>query len=109
LNNELHFEPIKQEAWYKQIKDRITNSKRLIDRMSIKEINQMYDQKKFLCDDCGKELEKADIPLEDHISHLINPFTIWSCEDCIIKCEKEGRIVGATEEPEPEQWQVDNI
>lgn len=77
--------------------------------MSIKEINQMYEQKKTLCDDCGKELEKSNIPLDDHISHLINPRVIWSCEDCIIKCVKDGRVIASTKEPEPEQWQVDNI
>lgn len=109
MNHELYFQPIKQEDWYKQIKDRIVNSKRPIDKMSIKEINQMYENKKFLCDDCGKELEKSDIPLEDHISHLINPMVLWSCEDCIIKCMKNGNVIGATEEPKPDQWQLDNI
>ena len=106
---ELHCKPNKQESWYIQIKDEIQTSKRSIDKMSIKEINQMYDNKKFLCDDCGKELEKSDISLEDHISHMINPMVIWSCEDCIIKCVKDGRVIASTKEPEPEQWQVDNI
>ena len=105
----LHIKPQKQEAWYLQIKNEIQTNKRTIDKMSIKEINQMYEQKKILCDDCGKELEKSNIPLDDHISHLINPRVIWSCEDCIIKCVKDGRVIASTKEPEPEQWQVDNI
>ena len=105
----LHIKPQKQEAWYLQIKNDIQNSKRVVDKMSIKEINQMYTQKKTLCDDCGKELEKSNIPLEDHISHLINPRVIWSCEDCIIKCVKDGRVIASSKESEPEQWQIDNI
>ena len=108
MNDTLHVKRVKQESWYKQIKDRIPNSKRPIDQLSISQINQMYKQKKFLCDDCGNELEKSDIPLEDHISHLINPMVLWSCEDCIIKCMKNGSVIGATEE-NPNQWQIDNI
>lgn len=77
--------------------------------MSIKEINQMYEQKKFLCDDYGKELEKSDILIEDHVSHLINPRIIWSCEDCIIKCIKNGDVIASTKESKPEQWQLDNV
>lgn len=109
MTAELYFKPNKQESWYKQIKDEIQTSKRTIDKMSIKEINQMYEQKKILCDDCGKDLERSDIPLEDHITHLINPMIIWSCEDCVIKCVKNGNVIGATEESKPDQWQLDNI
>ncbi len=110
MPTELFFKPIKQEAWYLQIKDKIPNSKRPIDKMSIKQINQMYENKKFLCDDCGKELEKPNnIPLEDHIIHLINPIVLWSCEDCILKCEKEGRVIASTKEPDPKQYQIDGV
>ena len=104
---ELNIKPAKQIPWYLQIKDNIIYSKRIIDELSIKEINQMYKSKKFLCDDCGKELEKSDIPMDDHISHLINPRVIWSCEDCIIQCMKNGNVI-ASNEPEPESWQTEN-
>ncbi len=109
MDRELHLEPIKQEAWHKQIKGEIEASKRPIDKMSIAEINQMYEQKKFLCDDCGKELERSDVSLEEHITHLINPIVLWSCDDCIIKCMKNGSVIAATEEPDPDQWQIENV
>lgn len=104
----LHFQPIKQEAWYLQIKDEIQTSKRPIDKMSIAEILKMYENKKYLCDTCNKELGKNEFTLNDHIAHLINPIIHWSCEDCIIKDMKQGNIIGATKEPKPERWQSNN-
>lgn len=103
----LSFEPVKQQAWHLQIKDEILTSKRTIDKLSIKQINLMYENKKFLCDDCGDKFEKLDISLADHILHLINPSIFWSCDDCIITCMKEGRVI-ASSEPKPEQYQLDN-
>jgi len=105
----LHFQPIKQEAWYLQIKDEISNSKRPIDEMSIAEIRKMYQENIFSCDTCGKKFEKNNFTLDEHITHLINPIVLWSCEDCIMKDLKQGNIVGATEEPEPNQWQSENV
>lgn len=54
--DKLFLEPIRQETWYLQIKDEISHSKRPIDKMSIAEILQMYRERKFLCDTCGKQL-----------------------------------------------------
>jgi hypothetical protein len=91
-------EPIKQDAWYFQIKDEIPHSKRPIDKKPIAEILQMYRARKFLCDTCGKELiGKIDFSIEDHIAHMINPIILWSCEDCIMSDIKNGRVVAATD------------
>jgi len=109
LTADLHFQPIKQEAWYLQIKEKIPNSKRPIDKMSIAEIRKMYQENNFVCDTCGNKFERNNFTLEEHITHLINPIVLWSCEDCIMKDLKQGNIVGATEEPEPNQWQSENV
>ncbi len=90
-------EPIKQEAWYLQIKDEIPHSKRPIDKMSIADVLHMYRERKFVCDTCGKELGKIDFPLEEHIAHMINPIILWSCEDCIMSDIKNGRVIAATD------------
>lgn len=102
----LHFQPIKQEAWYLQIKDEIQTSKRLIDKMSIAEILKMYQNKKYLCDTCNKELGKNEFTLDDHIAHLINPIIYWNCEDCIITDIKNGKIFATTETTT--KWQSNN-
>ena len=109
MESELRFEPIEQEAWYLQIKDELPTSKRTIDKMSIAEILTMYDNKKFLCDTCDKELGKYSFSLEDHIAHMINPIIVWSCEDCLMRDVKQGNIIGSTKEPKPELWQTENI
>ena len=93
----MHLEPVKQQAWYIQIKDEIQGSKRPVDKMSVHEVLEMYREKKFLCDTCGKELGRIDFSVEDHIAHIINPIVLWSCEDCIIGDMKAGRILAATE------------
>jgi hypothetical protein len=92
-------EPIRQEAWYLQIKDEILRSKRPIDSMPIAEVLQMYRERKFVCDTCGKDLvgRSTDISLEDHIAHIINPVVLWSCEDCIMSDINNERVMGATE------------
>jgi len=108
LESNLYFEPIRQESWYLQIKEKITYSKRSIDKMSIAEIIEMYQNKNFLCDSCGKKLGKNNFTLEDHITHLINPIVLWNCDDCIIKDIHNGKIMGQTE-TEPEDWQTSNV
>lgn len=104
---ELYTSPIKQEAWYKQIRKEIENSKRPIDKMSIAEINKMYEEGKFLCDTCGKEMIGSKILLKDHILHLINPSILWCCEDCYQSDLRNDRII-AMEESHPESWQEQN-
>jgi hypothetical protein len=94
---ELSFEPIIQQAWYLQIQDQIQSSKRLIDKMPIAAILEMYRERKFLCDTCGRGLGRIDFSLKDHIAHMINPSIIWSCEDCLIDDMKHNRIVASTE------------
>lgn len=106
---QLHCKPIKQQSWYLQIKDTIQNSKRPIDKMSIAEIRKMYEDNNFVCDTCGKKFEKDNFTLEEHITHLINPIVLWSCEDCIMTDLKQGNIIGSTEESKPEKWQTENI
>jgi len=107
--DDLIFKPVKQQAWYLQIKEKIASSKRPIDKMSIAEVFKMYENQTFFCDTCGKHLGKRDFSLEDHIIHLINPIILWSCDDCLIDDMKEGRIIGSTKEPDPKKWQIDNI
>ncbi|MGH9999013.1 MAG: hypothetical protein ACRD90_04030 [Nitrosopumilaceae archaeon] len=104
----LSFTPIKQEAWYKQIREDIAKGKRPIDRMSIAEIKKLYEEKKFLCDSCGKEIGKCDYTLEEHVLHLINPSYLWTCEDCYQSDLRSDRIIAMTEEPKPEVWQDQN-
>lgn len=103
---DLHFQPIKQEAWHLQIKDKIQTSKRPIDKLSIAEIRKMYQENMFSCDTCGKKFEKNNFTLEEHITHLINPIVLWSCEDCIIKDLKNGNVIGATE---PDSTKTNNF
>lgn len=93
---QLFLEPIKQQAWYLQIKDEIQRSKRPIDKMPIAEILQMYRERKFLCDTCGKAID-MHTSLEDHIAHMINPIVLWSCEDCIMSDIKNGKVIAATD------------
>jgi hypothetical protein len=100
--------PIKQQAWYLQIKEKIVQSKRPLDRMSIAEISQIYRERRFLCDKCGKELQNPNnIPLEEHVIHLINPLTEWACEDCFQSDLRNGRIIAMSEQ-KPEGWQEES-
>jgi hypothetical protein len=100
--------PIKQEAWYKQIREEITISKRPIDKMSVAEINKMYEEGKFLCDTCSKELFGFKKSLTDHVLHLINPAILWSCEDCFQSDLRNHRIIAMADEPAPYKWQDQN-
>lgn len=75
--------------------------------MSIAEILKIYQNKEYLCDTCNKKLEKNKFTLKDHITHLINPTVLWSCEDCIIKDMKSGNII-AEAETKLESWQIRN-
>ena len=106
MEPELHFEPIKQQEWYLQIKDEISNSKRPIDKMSIAKILKMYQNNDFVCDDCGNKLGKINFTLEDHIAHLINPIVHWSCEDCIMQDMQNGRVLATSETTS--KWQLSN-
>ena len=97
MEENLSLEPIKQEAWHLQLKDKRQSGKRPIDKMSTAQVLQMYRERKFLCDTCGKELVgRVDFSLEDHIVHLINPIMLWSCEDCIMDDYKNGRVIATT-------------
>ena len=90
-------EPIIQEGcWHLQLKGKRQSGKRPIDKMSIAEVLQMYEERKFLCDTCGKELGRTEYSLIDHIIHLINPMILWSCDDCIISDIKNGNVIAAT-------------
>lgn len=102
----LSCEPIKQQQWFKQIRDEIANSKRPIDKMSIAEIRKMYQERKFLCDSCGKQFDKCEYTLEEHIIHLINPSYFWSCEDCFQNDLRNDRIIAMPEE-KIDQWKKD--
>lgn len=104
----LGIEPIKQQAWHLQVKDKVKISKRPIDKMSIAEIYDMYENKKFLCDECGSSLGKIDFSLKDHILHMINPKQIWCCEDCVIKNMKSENFIGMVETKE-NNYQLNNI
>lgn len=105
-------DPVKNGAWYEQIKDNISNSKRFIDKMSLAEINAMYKQREFICDGCGKHLDSVNFKLnkdtfEKHIIHLINPLFYWVCEDCIHYELKNGNVIAMTEDKD-EEWQIEN-
>ncbi len=85
-------------SWYSQIKEKIGHSKRPIDKMSIKEINEMYKKGIFNCDSCGNEFDKTDFTLRDHISHLIDPLYYWVCEDCFQSDLRNNHIIAIEEE-----------
>jgi hypothetical protein len=105
----LFSKPIKQESWYLQIKEKIGKSKRPIDNMSVAQVRQIYIDRQFLCDLCGKILQNpSNISLEEHILHLINPSVEWSCEDCFQSDLRNGRILAMSEDPKAEQWQQQN-
>ena len=76
--------------------------------MSVAEIRKMYQDNAFVCDTCGHGFTKNNFTLEEHITHLINPIVLWSCEDCILKDMKQGNIIGASEETTPKRWQTEN-
>jgi hypothetical protein len=103
---QLLWTPAKQEPWYDQIKDDIQNSKRPTDKMSVKQIKEMYIERKFLCDTCGKEFDKTDFTLEEHILHLIDPIYYWSCEDCFQSDLRNNRIIAMSEE-KIQNWQCE--
>jgi hypothetical protein len=105
----LHWTPSKQEQWYLQVRDDIIKSKRPIDKMSRKEINEMYTEGKFLCDSCGKKFDKTNYTLKEHVIHLIDPLYYWICEDCFQSDLRNNRIIAMSEEPKPENWQIKNI
>ena len=104
LVSELGFKLIPQIAWYSQIAEQIKTSKRIIDTLPIKDISDMYDSKKFICDTCGKSLEKCDFSVSDHVTHLINPSIYWSCEDCINSDIRNGGIFAMSELSRSEIW-----
>lgn len=79
-----------------------------MDEMSISQILQLYKERSFLCDTCGKNLDKNNFSLEDHIAHLINPTILWGCDNCLIDDLKHGRVIGVTVESNPKKWQLDN-
>lgn len=60
---------------------------------TIRDIATMYEKEEFICDTCGNPLGKINFSLWDHISHLINPLILWSCDNCIEKDRKEGKII----------------
>ena len=102
----LFSKPIRQESWYLQIKEKIGKSKRPIDNMSVAQVRQMYIDRQFICDLCGKILQNpSSISLEEHILHLINPSVEWACKDCFQSDLRNGRILAMSEDPQAEQWQ----
>lgn len=101
--------PIPKIAWYYQIREKISESIRPIDKMTTVELITMYQEKRFSCDTCGKIFDKCNFSLVDHITHLINPSVLWSCEDCLISDMKNGRIIASTPEPVSDKWKAEFI
>ena len=104
---QLSIKPKKQQAWHKQIKQELQKNIRTIDRLSIAQIRDMYENKKFLCDTCGAKLDRIDLPIIQHITHMINPRVLWSCDDCIADDFKNNRVIGVSE-VRPQSWQLEN-
>lgn len=83
MESELHIRPPKQTPWHLNINDEMSKSKRIIDTMSLGEIYQMYKDKEFVCDSCGKIIRNVNlIPIEQHMIHLIDTTCHWVCETC---------------------------
>jgi len=93
---DLHIKPIKQEAWHLSINNKMNKSKRIIDAMSQGEIYQMYQDKNFVCDTCGKTIPNVNlIPIEQHAIHLIDPTCYWVCESCEKKDFKNNNVIAS--------------
>ncbi|MGD1837526.1 MAG: hypothetical protein ACPKPY_05655, partial [Nitrososphaeraceae archaeon] len=99
--------PPKKGNWHLQIGDKISSSSRPIDKMSLKEISHMYTSNEFVCDGCGKNLNKVNFSLYEHIMHLINPVRHWTCEDCFQYDLRNGKII-AIEEEKILDWQKED-
>ncbi|TVP41909.1 hypothetical protein [Candidatus Nitrosocosmicus arcticus] len=98
MSNAIYLKKGKKDdkPWYVNHPTYINKGLRIIDDMTYSEIYQMYDNEEFRCDTCGKPLKdegELDIPVKDHINHLLNPQIIWSCMDCINEDFKKGRIL----------------
>jgi hypothetical protein len=77
-------EPVKQPPWYLQIQIQIAKSKRPTDRMSIAQSYKIFEEEKFLCDDCCKPNDLGWAPtVLEHVIHITNPVTRWACGDCM--------------------------
>jgi hypothetical protein len=101
--------PIPQVAWYLQIKEKMKESIRPIDKMTTAEVVKMYENRQFSCDTCGKIFDKNSFTLTDHIVHLINPSILWTCEDCVITDMKRGKIIATTPEPDSDKWKAELV
>ncbi len=97
MTPDLFREPVPQVAWWKQ--SDFSKSIRPIDKMPIAEILKMYESGFILCDTCGKKslITECAYTLLDHITHIINPIVLWSCEGCYLECKRKGQIIGETE------------
>jgi len=94
---QLHVEKVPQVAWWKQ-QDR-SKSIKPIDKMPIAEISRMYESGFVLCDTCGKNMliSECKFTLRDHIIHMINCNSLWSCEVCYLEAKLKGEIIGECE------------
>ena len=96
---ELIVEFIKQQEWHKQFFEHYDKPHikfiRRTDRMSIKEILDLYRQNLIPCDTCDRNisLKGSKLTLLDHISHTLNPKCLWGCDICIQRDYREGRII----------------
>ncbi len=107
-NFTLFSKSIPQKSWYMQFHDKFYSSSRSIDNMNLVQIRKMYREGIFLCDTCGKKLDKCNLSTEEHILHLINPMILWSCEDCIISDMKNENIISSIDNKE-ELWKNEFI
>lgn len=90
---------IPQLAWHLQQPEALKQSKKPMDKMPLAEIIKLYERGVVLCDSCGKEMEISECAytLIEHIVHLINPNTMWSCEGCYLEDKRKGKIIAECE------------
>jgi len=91
------------QALHNTLTDDLKNGRyiKAIYKKSISEINDLIENKKWICDDCGKEVP---LKLPETYEKLRN-FALWTinrncctiCKDCEEKIITQGRVLGTNE------------
>lgn len=81
--------------WHIESKAGLEKNSRTIDRMTLTEIKEMYDEQYLQCDMCTRKLERYPFTAGDHVQHVINPDIWWKCEFHITEEKEHGSLMPA--------------